>query len=135
MFLLTWCVLALATFVFWTIRSQLEYKQRVVSTSPYPRLLCTHHVYFQTLVAVTIVLPFLLVRVIYAGLNAINLNTSTSTGHTQKFNPMTGDWLLYLGLGFCMEIAIYVVYLIAGVCNCLLHDRDNDHMEEQYSLI
>ena len=66
-----------------------------------------------------IALPFLLVRIIYSSLNAINLDTSTSTGHTGKFNPVTGSWSLYLALGLGMELIIVALYSTAGVMNYL----------------
>lgn len=62
-------------------------------------------------------LPFLLVRIFYSGLNAINLDTSKSTGHTGKFNPITGSWALYLVLGLGMELIVVALYSIAGVVN------------------
>jgi hypothetical protein len=85
----------------------------------------------QILVAVTIALPFLLVRTIYTGLNAINMDTSGSTGHTTKFNPISGDWVLYLVLGLFMEIAVVAVYAMAGIWNYV---RSWKGFEEQRSL-
>lgn len=71
----------------------------------------------QILVAATIALPFLLVRIIHTGLNAINQDTSDSSGHTTKFNPIAGDWVLYLVLGLFMEIAVVAVYAMTAIGN------------------
>ncbi|OAL22783.1 hypothetical protein AYO22_06691 [Fonsecaea multimorphosa] len=85
--------------IFWSTRSQYVPMQRTL------------------LAAVLLALPFLLVRIIYSGLNAINLNTSKSTGHTGKFNPVTGSWALYLVLGLGPEVIVVALYTTAGVLN------------------
>jgi uncharacterized membrane protein YjgN (DUF898 family) len=69
----------------------------------------------QTLLAVSIALPFILVRTIYTLLNAVNLDPSGTSHRTTKFNPISGDWAIYLVLGLFMEIAIVAVYIAAGV--------------------
>lgn len=59
-------------------------------------------------------MPFLLVRTIYSGLNALNLNTPESMGHTTKFSPLGGDWAYYFALGLCMEYIVVLLYAGAG---------------------
>jgi len=68
----------------------------------------------QILIGISTALPFILIRTIYSGLNAINLNTGSSSHHTTKYNPVSGDWALYLTLGLLMEIIVVVVYVTAG---------------------
>lgn len=65
--------------------------------------------------AVTLAMPFLLVRTIYTGLNAINVNTPDSLGHTTKFSPIAGDWVYYFTLALCMEYIIVLLYAGAGI--------------------
>lgn len=65
----------------------------------------------------TLALPFLLIRIVYSALNAINLDTSSSNGHTMKFNPVLGSWRLYLALGLATEFAVVALYTITGVVN------------------
>ncbi|KAL7917887.1 hypothetical protein ACQKWADRAFT_331495 [Trichoderma austrokoningii] len=74
--------------------------------------------------SVTIALPFLLVRIIYSALNAINLDTSSSHGHTTKFNPVLGSWRLYLALGLATEFAVVALYTISGIVNSFPKPRD-----------
>ena len=71
----------------------------------------------QLLKAILLALPFLLVRIIYSGLNAINLDTSKSTGHSGEFNPVTGSWALNLILGLVPELIVVALYSIAGLLN------------------
>ncbi|KIX97002.1 uncharacterized protein Z520_07116 [Fonsecaea multimorphosa CBS 102226] len=99
LFFIVWAILCLCSLIFWSTRSQYVPMQRTL------------------LAAVLLALPFLLVRIIYSGLNAINLNTSKSTGHTGKFNPVTGSWALYLVLGLGPEVIVVALYTTAGVLN------------------
>jgi hypothetical protein len=78
----------------------------------------------QLVMAVAFALPFILVRLIYSALNAINLDTSSSGGHTTKFNPVTGRWELYLALGLCPEVVIVGLYTLTGILNsCALNRK------------
>ena len=60
-------------------------------------------------------LPFLLVRIIYSGLNAINLNTNPGSNSTNEFSPVTGSLAVNICMGFAMEIAVVVLYAASGV--------------------
>lgn len=70
-------------------------------------------------------LPFLLVRIVYSALNAINMDTSSSHGHTMEFNPVLGSWRLYLGLGLATEFVVVALYTISGIVNSFDKSRDN----------
>lgn len=70
-------------------------------------------------------LPVLLARIVYSALNAINLDTSSSQGHTMKFNPVLGSWRLYLALGLATEFAVVALYTITGIVNSFAKSRDN----------
>lgn len=69
-------------------------------------------------------MPFLLVRIVYSALNAINLDTSSSLGHTTKFNPVLGSWRLYLALGLATEFAVVVLYTLSGIVNSFAETSD-----------
>ncbi|UKZ68487.1 uncharacterized protein TrAtP1_009520 [Trichoderma atroviride] len=75
--------------------------------------------------SVAMALPFLLVRIVYSALNAINLDTSSSHGHTMKFNPVLGSWRLYLVLGLATEFAVVALYTVTGIVNSFAKSRDN----------
>ncbi|KAL1961530.1 hypothetical protein VTN77DRAFT_1635 [Rasamsonia byssochlamydoides] len=84
--------------------------------------------------AVALALPFLLVRVVYSALNAVNLNTSGSEHTTNKWNPVTGSWVLYLILGLAMETATVGIYSFTGVlayheAKALRISQDGSHLE------
>lgn len=51
-------------------------------------------------------------RCVFSTQRAVNLDTSTSRGHTGKFSPVTGNWVLYLTLGLCPEIAVVGLYTL-----------------------
>lgn len=70
-------------------------------------------------------LPFLLVRIAYSALNAINLDTSSSHGHTMKFNPVLGSWRYNLALGLATEFAVVALYTITGIVNSFAKSREN----------
>lgn len=70
-------------------------------------------------------MPFLLVRIAYSALNAINLDTSSSHGHTTKFNPVLGSWRLYLALGLATEFAVVALYTISGIVNSFAKTLEN----------
>lgn len=69
-------------------------------------------------------MPFLLVRIVYSALNAINLDTSSSRGHTMTFNPVLGSWRLNLVLGLTTEFAVVALYTITGIVNSFAKSRD-----------
>ncbi|KAJ5113195.1 hypothetical protein N7456_001729 [Penicillium angulare] len=62
-----------------------------------------------------VVLPMLLLRILYSVLNAANLDTSTSSGHTTKYNIMNGSWGIYFVMGFIPQACITIVYIGSGV--------------------
>ncbi|KAJ9265292.1 hypothetical protein DTO195F2_1904 [Paecilomyces variotii] len=98
-FALVWVLMVVACAVYLTNLRQLQHFAR------------------KLVLSVATALPFVLVRVIYSALNAINLDTSTSGGHTSKFNPVTGSWQLYLVLGLCPELAGVGIYTVNGFFN------------------
>ncbi|KAK9431786.1 hypothetical protein V1505DRAFT_307910 [Lipomyces doorenjongii] len=55
-----------------------------------------------------VALPFLLVRIIYALLNAFSSSTAN------KFNDLTGDWVIYLVMGVIMEFIVVAILTITG---------------------
>ena len=128
LFLLIWCALAIATICFWVKESRLRADQRVVSKNPHYHTLgsCFSYDLFQVLIAVSAALPFILIRAIYSGLNAINLNTSPSSHHTTKFNPISGDWIIYLIMGLLMEIIVVAIYITAGMWCWFRHEKNSD---------
>lgn len=62
-----------------------------------------------------VILPLLFLRILYSLLNAANLDTSGHTGHTSKFNVMTGSWAIYFIMGFIPQATITVIYVGSGV--------------------
>jgi hypothetical protein len=48
-------------------------------------------------------------------LNAANLDISGHTGHTTKFNIMTGSWAIYFIMGFIPQATIIIIYASSGV--------------------
>ncbi|KAJ5281728.1 hypothetical protein N7478_007100 [Penicillium angulare] len=62
-----------------------------------------------------VVLPMLLLRIVYSVLNAANLDTSTSSGHTTKYNIMNGSWGIYFVMGFIPQACITIAYIGSGV--------------------
>lgn len=62
-----------------------------------------------------IILPLLFLRILYTLLNAANLDTSGHTGHTTRFNIMTGSWAIYFIMGFIPQATIITIYVGCGV--------------------
>jgi hypothetical protein len=62
-----------------------------------------------------VILPLLFLRIMYSLLNAANLDTSGHTGHTTKFNIMTGSWAIYFIMGFIPQATIIIIYASSGV--------------------
>ncbi|PTB38294.1 hypothetical protein M441DRAFT_447112 [Trichoderma asperellum CBS 433.97] len=105
-FALVWILMAIACLVY---IANLRYVQNTAK---------------RLVLSVTIALPFLLVRIVYSALNAINLDTSSSLGHTTKFNPVLGSWGLYLALGLATEFAVVVLYTLSGIVNSFAETSD-----------
>lgn len=61
------------------------------------------------------VLPLILVRVIYSLLIDFHLDTTGSSGHTDRYNMLTGSWVIYLFLGLLSQVLVVVVCIVAGV--------------------
>ncbi|KAK9489776.1 hypothetical protein V1508DRAFT_406842 [Lipomyces doorenjongii] len=57
---------------------------------------------------IAVALPFLLVRIIYSLVNAFSSSTAN------KFNDLTGDWVIYLVMGVTMEFIVVAVLTITG---------------------
>lgn len=62
-----------------------------------------------------VVLPLLFVRILYSLLNAANMDTTGHAEHSDKFNVMTGSWVIYLFMGFVPQAGIILVYVCSGV--------------------
>lgn len=126
-FALVWVLMAIACLIY---IANLHYVQSAAK-----RVILNHqsvllhdrstNAWYQLVLSVTIALPFLLVRIIYSALNAINLDTSSSHGHTMRFNPVLGSWRLYLALGLATEFAVVALYTISGIVNSFAKSRDN----------
>lgn len=71
------------------------------------------------LIAVSCVLPFLAVRVLYSVLSAYSPNafskTASHSTNLSKFNSITGDWRIYLVMSLLMEYITVLIYIITGV--------------------
>ncbi|KAK9327609.1 hypothetical protein V1520DRAFT_348396 [Lipomyces starkeyi] len=59
-------------------------------------------------IGIAVALPFLLVRIIYALVNAFSSSTAN------KFNDLTGDWVIYLVMGVIMEFIVVAVLTATG---------------------
>lgn len=59
-------------------------------------------------------LPVILVRVVYTLLIDFNLDTTTSQ-HTDKFNIITGSWVIYFFLGLLPQLLVVIICAVAGV--------------------
>ncbi|KAM6478108.1 hypothetical protein HDV62DRAFT_383171 [Trichoderma sp. SZMC 28011] len=105
-FALTWVLMAFACFIY---MANISLVQRSAK---------------RLIVSVTLAMPLLCIRIVYSGLNAINLDTSSSTGHTSKFTPVTGDWRIYLALGLVPEFGVVLLYTICGIINSLRKAKD-----------
>lgn len=88
----------------------------------------------QFLKAVVSALPFLLIRTIYMGLNAINLDPTGSNAHTTDFSPMTGLWVLYLVLGLFTELIVIILLAAAGIHNHVRARRD-EKQESSHGIV
>lgn len=59
--------------------------------------------------------PFFAIRLIYACLDTFNLNYSGSEGHTDDFNPLYGEWVIYLVMVVIMQFVVVVIYGVTGM--------------------
>jgi len=71
------------------------------------------------LVGISCALPFLGVRVVYAILSA----WSTSSPSLARFDPVTGEWVLFLVMALVMEYCVALIYLLTGTTLPLRRDR------------
>ncbi|KAG1758036.1 hypothetical protein EDB19DRAFT_82104 [Suillus lakei] len=96
----------------------------------------------QLLKAISVALPFLLVRTIYSVLSTFSSSTFTITTTTQpatgdlaKFNIITGEWQIYLVMDMLMEYAIVIIYAVAGLVLPLNQDyKSPDSYQDEYPL-
>jgi len=95
----------------------------------------------QLLKAISIALPFLVVRTVYSVLSTFSSSTFSVTATTPndsslaRFNIVTGEWQIYLVMDMLMEYAVVIIYTVAGLMLPL--DRDYkfpDYNHEQYPL-
>lgn len=69
------------------------------------------------------VLPLLFLRILYSVLNSANLDTTNHTGHTTKYNIMSGSWVIYLVLCLIPQAAIITIYTASGVFSLIRFRR------------
>ncbi|KAG1758037.1 hypothetical protein EDB19DRAFT_1660437 [Suillus lakei] len=94
----------------------------------------------QLLKAISIALPFLVIRTIYSVLSTFSSSTFTITTTTQpatgdlaKFNIITGEWQIYLVMDMLMEYAIVIIYAVAGLVLPLNQDyKSPDSYQDEY---
>ncbi|KAF8973542.1 hypothetical protein BDZ97DRAFT_1690735 [Flammula alnicola] len=78
------------------------------------------------LIGISFALPFLGVRIAYAVLAAwsasdlLGLKPSTNTT-LSKFNPVTGNWILYLVMSLILEYVVAALYLFASTVMARRH--------------
>jgi len=103
------------------------------------------------LAAISLALPFLLVRVVYTVLSAFSpvtqsasasgkVSMTTSDSPLAKFSATSGSWAIYLFMSVLTEYAAVMVYLVAGTRIRLQDDTDYvksatvDYDEERYRM-
>lgn len=70
---------------------------------------------YHIVTGMVVILPLLFLRIVYSVLNSANLDTTGHTGHTNKYNVMTGSWVIYLILGLIPQATIITIYIASGV--------------------
>lgn len=79
------------------------------------------------LLAITISLPFLAVRILYSVLSSYAPTTIPGSppsppNSLSKFNSVTGDWGIYLFMAVIMEFIVVLTYTITGILTPLKND-------------
>lgn len=96
----------------------------------------------QLLKAISIALPFLVIRTIYSILSTFSSSSFITTTATQpntsdlaKFNIITGEWQIYLVMDMLMEYAIVIIYTVAGLVLPLNQDyKTPESYQDEYPL-
>lgn len=70
---------------------------------------------YYVVTGMVVALPLLFLRILYSVLNAANLDTAGHTGHTTKYNILSGSWVIYLVLGLIPQATIITIYIASGV--------------------
>ncbi|CAL1702531.1 unnamed protein product [Somion occarium] len=87
------------------------------------------------LIGISLALPFLGVRVIYAVLSSYApVDPNDTNGSLAKFSTSTGAWAIYLGMAVIMEFIVVLIYTFCGITIPMLNDHKqgsttNDYME------
>jgi len=85
---------------------------------------------WKLLFGISAALPFLGARIAYSVLATWSssdlFGTSPSKNTTlAQFNPITGNWIIYLILGIIMEFAVTLLYMLSSTVLAKKHHRDH----------
>ena len=77
-------------------------------------------------------MPFIFVRTLYSVLSAFSpaptfgqgAATASSHNSLSKFNSITGEWQLFLGMSIMMEFLVVIMYLGCGLLFPIPKDAD-----------
>ncbi|KAF8526249.1 hypothetical protein BU17DRAFT_83047 [Hysterangium stoloniferum] len=83
------------------------------------------------LLSLTIVLPFLAVRVTYS---VISVFSTSTPEHPSQWSPTAGNWKIYLFMGLIAEYIICSIYVISGMLIPLEDEKSSYEQENGGSL-